>query len=84
MAVAVASAYEMLSRLQAEKHTGPTRWELRPYRLRPPLEDVLDTRGPAMVDHLELIPGQVVQIVKDDPRVLDSFESFIDAMVGPK
>jgi len=40
--------------------------------------------GPGMVDHLKLIPGQVVQIVKDDPKVLDSFDSFIDAMVGPK
>ncbi len=40
--------------------------------------------GPGMVDHLKLIPGQVVQIVKDDPRVLDSFDSFVDAMVGPR
>lgn len=40
--------------------------------------------GPGMVDHLKLIPGQVVQIAKDDPKVLDSFDSFIDAMVGPK
>lgn len=40
--------------------------------------------GPGMVEHLKLIPGQVVQIVKDDPRVLDSFDSFTDAMVGPK
>lgn len=40
--------------------------------------------GPGMVDHLKLIPGQVVQIVKDDPRVLDSFDSFTDAMVGPR
>jgi len=37
----------------------------------------------AMQDHLELIPRQVVQIVKDDPSVLDSFETFTAAMVGP-
>ena len=40
--------------------------------------------GPGMVDHLKLIPGQVVQIVKDDATVLDSFDAFTDAMVGPK
>lgn len=36
-----------------------------------------------MVDHLKLIPGQVVQIAKEDPRVLDSYASFRDAMMGP-
>lgn len=40
--------------------------------------------GPGMVDHLKLIPRQVVQIAKDDPHVLDSFDDFVDAMVGPK
>ena len=40
--------------------------------------------GPGMVDHLKLIPGQVVKIARDDPKVLDSFDAFIDAMVGPK
>ncbi|WP_296594865.1 hypothetical protein [Phenylobacterium sp.] len=40
--------------------------------------------GPAMVEHLKLIPGQVVQIAKDDPKVLDSFDAFADALVGPK
>jgi hypothetical protein len=38
----------------------------------------------AMQDHLKLIPRQVIQIVKEDPKVLDSFENFTDAMVGPK
>lgn len=39
--------------------------------------------GEGMVDHLKLIPGQVIQIVKDDPSVLDSFDSFVVAMIGP-
>ena len=39
--------------------------------------------GPGMQEHLKLIPRQVVQIVKDDAHVLDSFETFTDAMVGP-
>jgi hypothetical protein len=38
----------------------------------------------AMQDHLKLIPGQVIQIVKDDPKVLDSFDNFTEALIGPK
>jgi hypothetical protein len=37
-----------------------------------------------MQDHLKLIPRQVAQIAKSDPHVLDSFDSFKEAMVGPK
>jgi hypothetical protein len=37
----------------------------------------------AMQDHLKLIPRQVVQIVKDDPKVLDSFKNFTLALMGP-
>jgi len=38
----------------------------------------------AMQDHLKLIPRQVIQIAKDDPKVLDSFEAFTEALIGPK
>lgn len=38
----------------------------------------------AMQDHLKLIPRQVVQIVKDDPKVLDSYKNFVDATFGPQ
>lgn len=44
-------------------------------------------RGPSaegMQDHLKLIPRQVVKIVQEDPHALDSFETFTDAMVGPR
>jgi hypothetical protein len=37
----------------------------------------------AMQDHLKLIPRQVIQIVKEDPTVLDSFENFKVALIGP-
>lgn len=37
-----------------------------------------------MQDHLKLIPRQVAQIAKEDPHVLDSFDNFKEAMVGPK
>jgi hypothetical protein len=36
-----------------------------------------------MIDHLKLIPRQVVGIVKDDPSVLKSYDAFWIAMVGP-
>jgi hypothetical protein len=38
----------------------------------------------AMQDHLKLIPGQIVQIAKEDPTVLDSYDNFIAALFGPK
>lgn len=38
----------------------------------------------SMVDHLKLIPRQVVQIVKEDPKVLDSYDNFVAAVFGPR
>jgi hypothetical protein len=37
----------------------------------------------AMVDHLKLIPRQVVGIVKENPAVLQSYDAFWVALVGP-
>jgi hypothetical protein len=37
----------------------------------------------AMIDHLKLIPRQVVGIVKEDPTVLKDFDSFWAALAGP-
>ena len=37
-----------------------------------------------MVDHLKLIPRQVVQIVREDPHVLDSYDNFVAATFGPQ
>jgi hypothetical protein len=37
-----------------------------------------------MQDHLKLIPRQVVQIVKEDPTVLDSYDNFVAATFGPQ
>jgi hypothetical protein len=38
----------------------------------------------AMEDHLKLIPGQVVHIARDDPKVLQSYEAFVTATFGPQ
>lgn len=37
-----------------------------------------------MVDHLKDIPAQLVGIVKDDPKVLDSYANFKVALMGPE
>lgn len=37
-----------------------------------------------MVDHLKDIPRQLVGIVKDDPKVLDSYANFRVALMGPE
>lgn len=37
----------------------------------------------AMIDHLKLIPRQVVGIVKENPAVLQSYDAFWAALVGP-
>lgn len=37
-----------------------------------------------MIDHLKLIPGQIVQIVREDPHVLDTYDNFIAAAFGPQ
>ena len=37
-----------------------------------------------MVDHLKDIPGQLVDIVKEDPTVLESYDAFIVALMGPQ
>jgi hypothetical protein len=36
-----------------------------------------------MVDHLKLIPRQIVDIVKEDPAVLQSYDTFWAALAGP-
>jgi hypothetical protein len=38
----------------------------------------------AMVDHLKLIPRQLVQIVREDPHVIDSYDNFVVATFGPQ
>lgn len=36
-----------------------------------------------MIDHLKLIPRQVVDIVKENPAVLKDYDSFWAALAGP-
>jgi hypothetical protein len=36
-----------------------------------------------MIDHLKLIPRQVVEIVKENPAVLKDYDTFWAALAGP-
>lgn len=38
----------------------------------------------AMQDHLKAIPKQMVDIVKSDPHVLDSWDNFVVSLIGPQ
>ncbi len=58
-------------------------YERKSYALFRALGEAQGMKGADMQDHLKLIPRQVVQIVKDDPHVLDSYEAFMAAMLGP-
>jgi hypothetical protein len=42
-----------------------------------------ETSEQAMVDHLKLVPRQIVGIVKEDPTVLRDFDTFWAALAGP-
>jgi hypothetical protein len=42
----------------------------------------MDPKG--MEDHLAAIPRQVVEIAKEDPHVLDSYDNFVAAVFGPQ
>lgn len=37
-----------------------------------------------MLDHLKRIPGEVILIVKRDPKTLDSYDNFAIALFGPQ
>lgn len=37
-----------------------------------------------LLDHLKLIPHQVVQIAREDPNVLTSYAKFVEAVFGPE
>lgn len=58
-------------------------YEQKAYAIFRAFGDANGGHGAAMQDHLKLIPRQAVQIAKEDPSVLDSYDKFWEAMVGP-
>ena len=37
-----------------------------------------------MLDHLKRIPGEMILIVRRDPKTLDSYDNFVVALFGPQ
>ncbi len=59
-------------------------YEAKSYAIFRAMGASMGVKPEAMQDHLKAIPRQMIGIVHDDPKVLDSFDSFADAVVGPK
>lgn len=59
-------------------------YEAKSHEIFDAFADSMHMDRAAIQDHLKLIPGQMVDIVKADPKVLDSYENFTVALVGPQ
>jgi hypothetical protein len=80
-------AFYDLSRAQLGKGAGPldfNDYQAKSFVLFRAMGAHMGMTPDQMQDHLKLIPGQMVQIVKEDPKVLDSYANFVAALVGPK
>jgi hypothetical protein len=59
-------------------------YERRSYTIFRAFAESLGVNPDGMVDHLKAIPREMVTIVARDPKVLDSYESFLVALRGPR
>lgn len=59
-------------------------YEQRSYAIFRAFAQSLSASPEGMIDHLKAIPSEMVKIVADDPKVLDSYESFLVALRGPR
>ena len=58
-------------------------YEQKSYAIFRAFAESIGANPDGMIDHLKNIPREVVGIVKDDPKVLDSYENFMVALRGP-
>ena len=70
--------------LKGQAHPDLAAYEQKSYAIFREFGTAMGVGPEHMQDHLKLIPRQLAQIAKDDPHVLDTFDSFKEAMVGPK
>lgn len=75
--------YELSAKMLRDPAVDVAAYEQRSYEILRALAVSLGRDPDGMVDHLKNIPRELVGIVKDDPAVLDSFESFLVALRGP-
>jgi len=73
-----------VSTLKGQAHPDLDAYEQKSFAIFREFGTFMGVGPEHMQDHLKLIPRQVAQIAKDDPHALDTFESFTEAMVGPK
>jgi hypothetical protein len=59
-------------------------YEQRSYAIFREFAESIRVDPDGMVDHLKNIPREMVMIVKRDPTVLESYESFLVALRGPR
>lgn len=59
-------------------------YEERSYAIFREFAKSLGADPEGMIDHLKAIPREMVGIVAADPKVLDSYESFLVALRGPR
>ena len=59
-------------------------YEQKSYAIFRDFAESIGASPDGMIDHLKNIPREVVGIVKDDPKVLESYENFMVALRGPR
>lgn len=59
-------------------------YEQRSYAIFRAFANSIGVDADGMVDHLKNIPREVVEIVNRDPTTLESYESFLVALRGPR
>jgi len=69
--------------LRAAPRVDADAYEQRAYAIFRTFAESLHANPEAMIDHLKAIPREMVGIVKDDPKVLDSYDNFLVALRGP-
>ncbi|MGZ5956458.1 MAG: hypothetical protein ACXWKT_19520 [Caulobacteraceae bacterium] len=73
-----------VSTLKGADHPDLDAYEQKSYAIFREFGTYMGVGPEHMQDHLKLIPRQVAQIAKEDPHILDTFDTFTEAMVGPK
>ena len=70
--------------LRAKRRVDVAGYERRSYEIFRAFARSLGADPDGMIDHLKAIPREMVAIVADDPKVLDSYENFLVALRGPR
>jgi len=70
--------------LRAARRVDADAYEQRSYAIFRAFAASLGADPDGMIDHLKAIPREMVGIVANDPKVLDSYENFLVALRGPR